>query len=223
MKMWISMFAVVACLTATCFGQEQDKPPTAEKPAAAAEKGTSPKPNDEPVTVRGVVREVHQSPKGDVDGFVFADGSEVRFPPHMGEKVTAAVTKGDEIEVTGRKHTGPKGDTHVRSEAIKNLKSGATVKMDPPPKPEGKKGHEGAEGKPMPPHEQILAEVRSLRAMVEGKAKPKPHHEAKKPKEPPHEQVLKELRDLRKVIEKRLGGNAKPAGPEKIKEPRHQP
>ncbi len=220
MKMWISMVAILACLTATCLGQEQAKPPAAGKPVAAAENGTPPKAKDEPVTIRGVVREFHQSPRGDVDGIILADGSEVRFPPHMAEKVTAAVSKADEIEVAGRKHTGPKGDTHVRSETIKNLKSGSTVTMEPPSKPKGKKGQKEVDKKPLPPHEQILAEVRTLRELVDGKMKAP--HEAKEVKGPPHEQVLKELRDLKKAIEKRLGEHGRSGGPEKKSKPGHQ-
>ena len=148
------------------------------------------KPGDEEaITVHGVVKSFHENPKGDADGLTLADGMEVRFPPHVGKKITDIVAKGDEVEVNGHKHTGPKGDTHVRFDAIKNMKSGKSVEVGPP------HDHAG------PVHEQMLIEIRAIRALIEKDTDGDEPVVAKKHDGPPHEQVLHELRELRKLLE----------------------
>jgi beta-lactamase regulating signal transducer with metallopeptidase domain len=89
-----------------------------------------------PKTVQGIVQKFTTGPKGDVHGFLLKDGTEVRFPPHMEKRVTAAVAKDDRVRVSGRLHTGPKGDTHLEAESITNLGSQATVQIDHPPQPQ---------------------------------------------------------------------------------------
>lgn len=154
-------------------------------------------------TVRGKVKAFHENPKGDRDGLILTSGTEVRFPPHLGEKVTGAVAVGDEVRVVGESHKGPKGDTHFRATLIANDKSGAEVKIDgPPKKPRDER----------PPHEQILVEVRALRALLEdGKPNPEPKPataEADR-KIPHHEQIIAELREVQELVKKRLPTSSK--------------
>jgi len=145
-------------------------------------------------TVRGKVKAFHESPKGDRDGLILTSGEEVRFPPHLGKKVSEAVAIGDEVSVAGESHKGPKGDSHLRAKMITNTKTGAEVECDGPPK---KKPRDER-----PPHEQILIEVRALRALLDDKANPEAKVEPGKG--PPHEQIVAELRELQELVKKRL-------------------
>lgn len=147
------------------------------------------KDGEESMTSTGVVKSFHKNPKGDLDGLTFADNSEVRFPPHMGKEIEAVIAKGDEIQVVGHKHTGPKGDTHLRADSIKNVKSGKSVDVGPLHDKDG------------PPHEQILTEIRAIRTLINSNSKGIQLASSKKAVGPPHEQVLLELHDLRAYLE----------------------
>src|SRR5580658_4138993 len=61
-------------------------------------------------TLRGTVRRMTTTPKGEVDGFILSDDTWVHWPPHLENRVTAIVAKGDRVEVTGRRETLPKGE-----------------------------------------------------------------------------------------------------------------
>ncbi len=43
------------------------------------------------------------TPRGDIDGFVLADGTEVKTPPHLSRDIARAVTPGDPVTVSGLK------------------------------------------------------------------------------------------------------------------------
>ena len=49
----------------------------------------------------GTVRFFTLTPRGDVDGFVLADGTEVHLPPHLSAQLAAAVKVGDAVTVRG--------------------------------------------------------------------------------------------------------------------------
>jgi len=49
----------------------------------------------------GTVRFFTLTPRGDVDGFVLADGTEVHLPPHLSAQLEAAVKVGDAVTVRG--------------------------------------------------------------------------------------------------------------------------
>ncbi|TPG57093.1 hypothetical protein EAH89_11520 [Roseomonas nepalensis] len=55
---------------------------------------------------RGRVAQYSLTPVGDVDGLILADGTEVHFPPHLGEDVQRAVHPGDEVVIRGERN-GP--------------------------------------------------------------------------------------------------------------------
>jgi hypothetical protein len=50
---------------------------------------------------RGVVQRFTLTPRGELDGFLFADGTEVHLPPHLTDQLAAAVRPGDEVSVRG--------------------------------------------------------------------------------------------------------------------------
>jgi hypothetical protein len=53
--------------------------------------------------VSGTVAHYTLTPRGDVDGLVLTDGTEVRFPPHLSTQLVFAVKLGDAVTVHGLK------------------------------------------------------------------------------------------------------------------------
>lgn len=59
-------------------------------------------PGDAPrVAVSGVVGGWRRNPRGEVDGLLLEDGTEVRFPPHRAGEVRAVVREGARVEASG--------------------------------------------------------------------------------------------------------------------------
>lgn len=50
---------------------------------------------------RGTVRFFTMTPRGDVDGFILADGTQVHVPPHLSTQLVAAVRLSDAVTVRG--------------------------------------------------------------------------------------------------------------------------
>ncbi len=50
---------------------------------------------------RGTVKYFTLTPRGDVDGFILADGTQVHVPPHLSSQLVAAVRLGDAVTVRG--------------------------------------------------------------------------------------------------------------------------
>lgn len=102
---------------------------------------------------QGAVQRLLINPYGEIDGLRLADGTIVKFPPHLSDAVAAAVKPGDAVRVVGR----PQGRGMVKADAIINAASGQTV-YDQPPVLDG--------GRPLPPH---LRAARLQPQKVEGK------------------------------------------------------
>lgn len=50
---------------------------------------------------RGVVKQYTLTPRGDVDGLILNDGTEVKFPPHLTGQIVYAVHPGDAVSIRG--------------------------------------------------------------------------------------------------------------------------
>jgi hypothetical protein len=50
---------------------------------------------------RGVLKQYTLTPRGDVDGLILADGTEVKFPPHLTGQIVFAVRPGDAVTIRG--------------------------------------------------------------------------------------------------------------------------
>lgn len=94
--------------------------PTPKDPASMAE-------------FHGTVTQYGLNPRGDVDGLILADGTEVLFPPHMGREVQAVVHPGDAVTLRGER-TG----TVIRAGSVAASSGGAAV-VDRGPPPGGPK------------------------------------------------------------------------------------
>jgi hypothetical protein len=79
------------------------------------------------------------NPHGDADGMIFADGTEVHFPPHMGRDVAAAIggRNGARVNVRGVK---PRNSDLIAAVAIDVQGAGRVIDNGPPEK--HKKPHE---------------------------------------------------------------------------------
>jgi hypothetical protein len=94
-------------------------------------------------TVRGTVKDYTTAPRGEVDGAVLEDGTWLHWPPHMQDRFTDVVKKGDRVRASGRTETGPAGDTHFEVRSVTNLRSNAAAEnpdyaKGPPPAPRGR-------------------------------------------------------------------------------------
>lgn len=83
---------------------------------------------------RGVVKQYVLGPRGNVDGLIMQDGTEVNFPPHLGVQIVFAIKPGDTISIRGlRARMTPLIDAAM----VRNEASGATiVDTGPGPRPE---------------------------------------------------------------------------------------
>lgn len=101
--------------------------------------------DDDTKTVRGTVKSFTTAPRGEVDGAKLDDGTWLHWPPHLEDRFTDVVKKGDEVRASGRTETGPDGDTHFEVRSVTNLRSKATAENPdyangPPPLPPGRRG-----------------------------------------------------------------------------------
>lgn len=110
-----SLGVVIVCGLCTAFLMAE--PPG---PGKGTKGPPGPPPDAESVTVRGVVKEFTTAPKGEVDGLMLDDDTCVHWPPHMADRFTDIVAKGDKIKVTGFRETGPKGDTKLEVSSLTN-------------------------------------------------------------------------------------------------------
>lgn len=113
----------------------------------------------------GRVKEWTKNRHDDVDGLQLEDGSKVHFPPHQSADVARLAQPGDEVEVTGRRETQPRGETVF--EATQITRGGETIKIDAPPRPRGPLARFGRE-EPMTANGVIVEFVANPHGDVDG-------------------------------------------------------
>lgn len=86
-----------------------------------------PEPNPMDASVTGTVAHYTLAPKGEVDGFVLGDGTQVHVPPHQAAALVFTARPGDAVTVQGRR-AGPV----IEAAAIRNQASGAVLENGPP-------------------------------------------------------------------------------------------
>jgi len=50
---------------------------------------------------RGIIKQYTLTPRGDVDGLILNDGTEVTLPPHLTSQIVFAVRPGDAVTIRG--------------------------------------------------------------------------------------------------------------------------
>jgi hypothetical protein len=73
---------------------------------------------------KGTISRYTLTPRGDVDGLILADGTEVHFPPHLSTQLVYAIKPGDAVTVRGLKALSA---PLIAAIAITNDAIGATV------------------------------------------------------------------------------------------------
>ncbi|AWB22869.1 hypothetical protein DA075_19790 [Methylobacterium currus] len=81
---------------------------------------------------KGTVKQYTLTPRGDVDGLILTDGTEVKLPPRMSGAVVFTVRPGDPISVRGMR---ARALPLVDGASIRNEASGATLTTLGPPDP----------------------------------------------------------------------------------------
>ena len=79
--------------------------------------------------IKGKVAQYSLTPRGDVDGLILADSTEVMFPPHNSTQVVFAIRPGDAVTISGTKAGA---SPVVIATALTNDATGAVVKIGPP-------------------------------------------------------------------------------------------
>ena len=74
--------------------------------------------------IRGKVAEYSLTPRGDVDGLILADGTEIHTPPHLGTQLVYAVKPGDAVTIRGLR---ARAISMVQAVSVTNDATGATV------------------------------------------------------------------------------------------------
>jgi hypothetical protein len=104
--------------------------------------------------IRGKVTEYSLTPRGDVDGLILEDGTEVHLPPHLGVQLVFTVKPGDQVTVHGLK---ARSIAMVQAISVTNDATGSTVTDN---------GPNGARG-PREPGQPLSAQGR-IKAQLHG-------------------------------------------------------
>jgi hypothetical protein len=97
--------------------------------------------------VRGKVAQYSLTPRGDVDGLILTDGTEIHLPPHLGTQLVFAVKPGDSVSIRGLK---ARALPLIQAMSVTNEASGTAVvdqAMGGPPGPSGPPQNLTAQGR----------------------------------------------------------------------------
>jgi hypothetical protein len=79
---------------------------------------------------RGIVKQYTLTPRGDVDGIILTDGTEVKLPPHLSAQTVFAIHPGDAVSVRGLR---ARALPLVDAASITNVATGKSVGDNGPP------------------------------------------------------------------------------------------
>jgi hypothetical protein len=80
---------------------------------------------------RGTVQRFTLTPRGELDGFLLADGTEVHLPPHLSDQLAAAVRPGDAVSIRG--YRSPAAPLIVATTVTDGSTNQTVVDQGPPP------------------------------------------------------------------------------------------
>ncbi|MGY3441342.1 hypothetical protein ACVW17_001343 [Bradyrhizobium sp. USDA 4473] len=78
---------------------------------------------------RGRVKHYTLTPRGDVDGLILADGTEVKLPPHLSAQIVYTIRPGDEVSIRGLR---ARAIPLVDATSVSNVATGRTVTDEGP-------------------------------------------------------------------------------------------
>ncbi len=93
---------------------------------------------------RGTVKQYTLTPRGDVDGVLLTDGTEVKLPPHLSAQTVYAIRPGDQVSVRGLR---ARALPLVDAASITNVATGKSVTDSGPPDRRGGNGEQTVSGR----------------------------------------------------------------------------
>jgi hypothetical protein len=81
--------------------------------------------------IRGIVQRFTLTPRGELDGFLLADGTQVHLPPHLTTELAAAVRPGDPVTVRG--YRSPSVPLVAAVEVTDSATNQTVIDQGPPP------------------------------------------------------------------------------------------
>jgi hypothetical protein len=126
----------LACCAITSLASAQPVPPPPPAGPIAAPPPPPPgapayDPQQLPET-RGTVQRFTLTPRGELDGFLLTDGTEIHLPPHLSEQLAAAVRPGDPVSVRG--YRSPAAPLVVATAVTDTSTNQTVVDQGPPPR-----------------------------------------------------------------------------------------
>jgi hypothetical protein len=88
---------------------------------------------------RGTVRQYTLTPRGDVDGLILNDGTEVKLPQHLTGQVVFAIRPGDQVSVRGLR---ARAIPLIDAASVTNVATGKSVVDNGPPGGPDRGGHQ---------------------------------------------------------------------------------
>lgn len=111
--------------------------------------------------IQGTVAQYSLTPRGDVDGLILTDGTEVHLPPHLGTQLVSAAKPGDAVTIHGLK---ARSLPVVQAMEVRNDATGATVVDNGPGVRPGPRGG----GQPLEASGPIKAQLHGPRGELNG-------------------------------------------------------
>src|ERR1700752_4851704 len=92
--------AAIVTINAGALAQEPPQPPPDQPPGPTVGQAHLYDPQQLPVQC-GQVQQFTLTPRGDIDGLILSDGTEVKTPPHLSTQIAYSVKPGDTVTIHG--------------------------------------------------------------------------------------------------------------------------
>ena len=126
-----------ACCATTNLASAQPVPPQPPAGPIAASPPPPPPPGapaydaQQLPETRGTVQRFTLTPRGELDGFLLTDGTEVHLPPHLSDQLATAVRPGDPVSIRG--YRSPAAPLIVATTVTDTSTNQTVVDQGPPP------------------------------------------------------------------------------------------
>jgi hypothetical protein len=138
----------VAIVALGTVSQAQNPPDISAAPRAAAASDSPVYDPDQLPAVNGTVWQFTLTPRGDIDGLILTDGTEVKTPPHLSSEIAFSVMPGDKVVIHGLRAAAL---PLVRAVSITDEATKNTVVDDGPRGPGRRPPPPGGPAAPPPP------------------------------------------------------------------------
>src|SRR5216683_5463946 len=123
--------SAIFAINAGALAQNPPQPPVGQAPAPTVGEAPLYDPQQLP-PYKGQVQQFTLTPRGDIDGLILTDGTEVKTPPHLSTELAYSVKPGDPVTVHGLRAAAL---PLVQAVSITDEANGRTVVDNGPPGP----------------------------------------------------------------------------------------